>query len=595
MKANIVIVSALCLCFYTSKAQLNYTAVTNGLSTVSFEGGNTEMEIGDVDNDGDLDIISIGDHGSPNVNATEGGIMVWKNNGTGTAWSLLQNGNFGYGGCALGDVNNDGKMDIGYSMHHNYSATTFGDQIMEVALGNGSGSNWTPYDNGLATNGETYGMFGTDLADVNSDGLLDFGANSFGCCNGMRIYKNNGTGAWSQNWGVSGGNSGGLFKFGDFNNDGNVDFATSNEWGVIWKNTGAGQFTQSQMQTGFLPSSSGQYCDLIRYDIADVNNDGAKDVAIINILDSLVQVFTFSNSQNKWLNISNGLPVNHAYGSEVWNVALADMDMDGKCDMVLFQSDSILIYKGDGAGNWSKAGKINVAEAWYTAVNLGDFDHDGYTDIVYLGSPSIGGNNSFRVYLHNVASHALSIVPNFPQGNECFQPNSVQFIKWTSSVPSGPATITIEFSSTGNAGPWTALATNAPNSGIFQWTTPAVSSTNCFLRYTIKSGSSTQTVLLSAAFGIGSCTTPPTGVVYIPEAEDISIFPNPTGGEFTVVSPGSSVDAILVYNTVGQLVVRQSANGQRETVDMKNNSNGIYYCEVKVRGETLRKKIIISK
>ena len=70
MKTNIVIVSALCLCFCTSKAQLNYTAVTNGLSTVSFEGGNTEMEIGDVDNDGDLDIVSIGDHGSPNVNAT---------------------------------------------------------------------------------------------------------------------------------------------------------------------------------------------------------------------------------------------------------------------------------------------------------------------------------------------------------------------------------------------------------------------------------------------------------------------------------------------------------------------------------------------
>ena len=63
-------------CFF-SHAQFTYTQITNGLNTVTFEGGNSEIEVGDIDNDGDLDIVSIGDHGNPFINATESGIMVW--------------------------------------------------------------------------------------------------------------------------------------------------------------------------------------------------------------------------------------------------------------------------------------------------------------------------------------------------------------------------------------------------------------------------------------------------------------------------------------------------------------------------------------
>jgi hypothetical protein len=58
----------------------------------------------------------------PEVNATEAGIMLWKNNGDGTNWSLVKQGDFGYGGVALGDVNNGGVMDIGYG-YHNYGST----------------------------------------------------------------------------------------------------------------------------------------------------------------------------------------------------------------------------------------------------------------------------------------------------------------------------------------------------------------------------------------------------------------------------------------------------------------------------------------
>src|ERR1051326_2532952 len=98
---------------------LSYTLGTSGLDAVTFESGLTELEAGDVDGDGRIDLVTIGDHGSPNVNATEAGIMVWKSNGAGTDWSLVKQGNFGYGGGGPGGGDKDGRMDIRYATHTN--------------------------------------------------------------------------------------------------------------------------------------------------------------------------------------------------------------------------------------------------------------------------------------------------------------------------------------------------------------------------------------------------------------------------------------------------------------------------------------------
>ncbi len=590
MKKNIYTTVAVCLSFFCSQAQLTYTPITNGLNTILFEGGPTEIEVGDIDNDGDLDIVSIGDHGSPMINATETGIMVWKNNGTGTAWSQTQQGGFGYGGCALGDVNNDGKMDIGYSMHHNQSTTDFGDQIMEVALGNGAGTSWTPYDDGLATNGESWGMFGTDFADVNSDGLLDVGANAFGL-SGIHVYKNNGSGTWTQTWGMTGGNSKNAFMFGDFDNDGNTDLTAASELGIIWKNNGAGQF--SPMQNGFMPADTVQDYGYVCLAVGDVNNDGAKDIGVVDLFAPEVRVFTYNKSLSTWQNISNGLPVNTS--GSTWNIALDDMDMDGKCDVVLFEKDSIVIYKGDGAGNWTRSGMILVAEESYVAVRTGDFDHDGYTDIVYLGSSSIGGTNFLRVYLHAVSNPSLAILPNYPQGNECFQPNSVQFIKWQSSVPVGPsAQVTIEFSSAGNSGPWTNVASSIPNSGVYQWTTPAVSSTNCYLRFTISNGSSTQMVITSAAFGIGACTTS-TGINDPEEESGISIFPNPSAdGIFNIESAEFNVQSLEVHNLLGEKVTSEIINAKTRALNLSEAGTGVYFIQLTSGDKIYAKKVVVQ-
>ncbi|TAL62659.1 MAG: T9SS type A sorting domain-containing protein [Bacteroidetes bacterium] len=585
------LISGLLLYSVFSQAQLTYTQITGGLNAVSFESGYTELEVGDVDGDGDLDIVSIGDHGSPNINATEGGIMVWKNNGSGTSWSLAKTGNFGYGGVALGDVNNDGKMDIGYGMHHEYSSTDFGDQLLEVALGDGTGSNWTPYDDSLAgvAEGQSWGMFGIDFGDVNNDGLLDLASNSFGCCDGIWVYKNNGDGSWTMTDGNLGGNSEKWCQMGDFNNDGNIDIAASSQNGNVFKNDGLGNF--SSMQTG-LPSDW-----KMKFDIADVNNDGGKDIAVISSVSTSIIIYTYNKTLNTWQNISTGLPT-----SGILGVALDDMDMDGNCDLLAWTTTGITIYKGDGTGiNWTANGTIPVAtasNAGFRYAATGDFDHDGYTDIAYFGNT--GGNNSLKVFLHTVSNPALNIIPEFPKGYECFAQGSVQFVKWLSSVPSGPnATVSIDFSSTGAGGPWINVAINAPNNGTYQWIVPNVNSSNCFLKFTLIQSANSQSVILSNPFGIGTCITPPTAATR-PDVSNLmlDIYPNPFRESTTLAVQGWNIKVqdwqLQVFDVMGRTVHQQTLNSQVSDIS-PNLPAGIYFVEIRGGNNILNEKIVIIK
>jgi hypothetical protein len=268
--------------------------------------------------------------------------MVWFGDGAGN-WSVYQNGYFGYGGIAIGDVNGDGLWDIGYAMHHAYSSDDFGDQLIEVALGDGTGMNWTPWDDGLATNGETWGMFGTDFADVDNDGDLDIGSNSFGSGAGVHVYLNAGDGTWSQSFGFVGGNSALDFVFGDINNDGNADIAVSHAYGTIYFGDGTGGFA---LADGGLPSSSMNGTAL-----GDVDNDGGKDVSFITDYPAQgVQVWVWDEDLEQWINFSGSLPTTGGYQA----TQLCDMDADGYVDLIAFGSGTCRLWLGDGAGHWTQ-------------------------------------------------------------------------------------------------------------------------------------------------------------------------------------------------------------------------------------------------
>jgi hypothetical protein len=514
------------------------------------EGGRTEIEMGDVDNDGNIDLVSIGDHGSPLIGTDQHGIMVWFGDGTGS-WSVFQYGDFGYGGVALGDVNNDGFMDVGYGMHHNYSGVDLGDQILEVALGDGTGKMWTPWDDGLATNGEDWGMFCTDFGDVDNDGDLDVGSISFGCCAGIHVYLNNGDGTWTQSFGFVGGNSNMDFKFGDVNGDGNADFAVSHQNGTVYIGDGSGSFV---LGDGNLPSPG--LVGLSGVDLGDANGDGKDELSFANS-NGGVEVWAWQDT-NTWSSMSGTLPASGSYEFS----QLCDMDVDGNTDVVGFGTKTLTVWQGDGAGNWVQAATFSTYSPGYgEAFRVGgDADHNGFPDIVLVedeGSwPS--DHNRARFYKETSTPESLYIRPIYPRGGEKLYGGSIRFIRWITAVPESAAVVKLELSTQGPSGPWLPIADSLNDNGRHQWPViNYVNSDNCYVRYTVFSSGNSATCLTPAAFEIISPT-------FVTERDarrrfegiTMDLFPNPARRSVRVsfMLPKAEKTRLTVYDAAGRAV-----------------------------------------
>jgi hypothetical protein len=476
--------------------QVSYVESSGGLGVPELESGRTEVEMGDVNGDGHPDIVSIGDHGSPYVNTDEHGVMVWFGDGSGS-WSVHQEGDFGYGGVALGDVNNDGLMDVGYGMHHNWSETDFGDQLIEVALGDGSGLAWIPWDDGLATNGETWGMFGTDFADVDNDGDLDLVSNSFGAGAGVHVYLNQGDGTWQQSFGFLGGNSTMDVVFGDVDNDGNADFAVAQQNGTVYLGDGSGGFALHD--EGLPPAGS---MGRVGIALGDVDSDGGDDLSFVNSSGG-VEVWVWDDGQG-WLDRSGDLPSSGDYES----TQLCDMDGDGFMDVVAFGEGLITVWLGDGEGGWTETAQMTTPNPGYMdAFRVGgDADHNGYPDIIVVskeGGP-FDRTNHLRFFKEASTPAKLTIRAARPRPLRRWCVGSVRTIDWVSGVPGTDAgTVALELSIEGPDGPWTPVATGCPNNGRYQWVVSAPSpSDNCYIRYTVIAGEDSATAITPSAFEI---------------------------------------------------------------------------------------------
>lgn len=557
-----------------------YIESSTGMNDPEWESGKSELEFADINMDGFVDILTIGDHSSPSDRYGCHGIMVYFGDGTGS-WSLQMSGNFGYGGIAIGDANNDGIWDVGYGMHHAYSSSDFGDQLLEVALGDGTGMNWTPWDDGLATNGEDWGLFGTDFADVDNDGDLDIGTNSFGSGSGLHVYINQGDGTWVQSYGIMEGNSNHRFVFGDINNDGNTDFVVTHDAGIAFFGYGDGDFYNADYN---LPNYS---WPMIGPDLGDVNKDGGKDLAYINP-DGGIDVWTFDNGTSQWQDISGSLPASGDFQA----AELCDFNSDGTMDLAAFGDANLTIWKGivttdPESVSWEQV--FNTAtsnngdcSAFRTG---GDVDRNGYPDITLV--EKVGNwpsdKNVLKCFRETSPVFLHYIKAVYPRGNEIFKQGSVQFTDWITAVsPSSTAGVKIEYSLKGRNGPFIILTEDFANGGRYQWTIPqTLSSNNCYMRYTLIDGNDTLIALTPKAFTILG----EEGIEADFTADSTLVFPN-SQIQFTDQSLGmltswewdfdndGSVDAternpVHAYDTPGdytvKLTVSDGTNIQSET------------------------------
>jgi hypothetical protein len=581
MKASVVVIGlGLFACFSLSWS-LFYVESSNGLEPPAMEGGRTELEFCDINEDGKVDIVSIGDHGNPYINTDEHGIMVWFGDGQG-GWTVYQYGDFGYGGIAVGDANRDGHLDVGYGMHHNYSGTDLGDSMVEVALGDGTGRNWTPWDDGLGPPTGTWGMFCTDFADVNNDGWLDLIASTFGSGEGLRAYLNNRNGTWTQCYNSPGGNSQMDVVFGDVNNDGNVDFAAGHQSGTVFFGNGDGSFTLADHNLPS-PGNSGN----TGVALGDIDNDGGRELGFANAGGG-IEVWDWHADGDSWVSMRGGLPGSGSYEM----VQLCDMNSDGFLDVVAFGSHQGTVWTGDGAGNWTEAAGFSTPTPGYCEALRcgGDIDHNGLPDVVLVSDEGTwpSDRNHLRCFRETSVAESMRVVPVFPRGGEHVWGGSVQFIDWSCAVPpADTARVSLELSTTGSNGPWSAIADSLQNSGRFQWNVPNEPSADCYVRYTATSRHGVSVRVTPRPFTI----LRPTAVSELASGPgsrhlNASVCPNPAQGRaaLTYDLPSSGLVRVSLSDAAGRLLFKknQAASQGRHTMplDVRSLPSGIYFLRI---------------
>lgn len=302
------------------------------------EGGNSySLSLGDLNNDGILDLVTAGASGS------DGYVTVRLGSGTGSfGIATSYTSESGYStGVTLGDLNADGILDL--------VTTGITDGVAgyaNVRLGNGNGS----FGGATSYTTESALSSAITLADLNRDNILDLiTSGSNGALGGGTVTVRLGTGSGSfaaASSFATGLNLSRALSLGDLNGDGILDIATAgmNNFGVgyasVQLGTGNGSFgSATSFTTETAPSQA--------IALGDLNGDGALDL------------------------ITAGEGFSDGYTT---------------------------IRLGSGSGTFGSATSY-VSESWLSrTISLGDLNSDGTLDIVTAGlNDSMGGGATTRL------------------------------------------------------------------------------------------------------------------------------------------------------------------------------------------------------
>ena len=136
------------------------------------------------------------------------------------------------------------------------------------------------------------------------------------------------------------------------------------------------------------PLSSAAGTSVSNVVLADMNLDGRLDVVTTNPSDNVVSVL---------LGLGNGrfaAPLDAPAGVPEGPLAVGDVDRDGKPDVVLASDGGISVMFGTGTGGFRSLGVITSSPS-RNMVRLADFDRDGYLDVMTGRHVKFGNGNTF--------------------------------------------------------------------------------------------------------------------------------------------------------------------------------------------------------
>ena len=307
---------------------------------------------------------------------------------------------------ALADVNGDGKVDIVVS-NCGSEFDCFGHGSVGVLLGNGDGT-FQPavtYDVG------SLGAAGIAIADVNSDGKPDVlvatgGCRSPGCYNPPKVVVllGNGDGTFQSpvaydSGGSSMSSAATAIAIADVNGDHRLDVLVAN------CNPGLSYCDGNASVGVLLGNGDGTFQPVVTYPsggadarsvaIADLNGDGKPDVVVVN--SKTLGVLLGNGDGSFQAAITTEFPPN--VGSFI--VRVADVNGDGKPDLVV-GAGGVGVLLGNGDGTFSPVVTYNP-DLLLDWVAIADVNGDGRPDIVFTDGVNAG------VLLNNIGAPATTI------------------------------------------------------------------------------------------------------------------------------------------------------------------------------------------
>lgn len=394
----------------------------------------------DYDNDDDLDLYLTNGYGSSNG--------LFRNDGDGDFEDVTASagvaGGFGNSGVLVADIDNDGFSDIFLTgeghlvgpaqtpnrLYHNNGDGTFS----EIAA---------PADAGSA--------LGASFGDINGDGFLDLFVASpghipflvgTGESHPNKLYLNNGDLSFtdiSQSAGIEGlypaasglvSDGACVSAFTDYDQDGDADILVGNcnafpEGATngtmppvrptpfnLYRNNGDSTFTDVATSAGL--NVPGFWMGLA---LGDYDNDGDIDffATSTGTFNGLLHVLMSNNGDGTFTNVGDSAGV--AASEFGWGATMADFDNDG--DLDLYQVGSLplfgavgpagspgRLYFNDGAGSFvdetDNNSGANLSMRYTSGVVQGDYDSDGFADLVVMTAPWFGNpTDGAPVLLHN--------------------------------------------------------------------------------------------------------------------------------------------------------------------------------------------------
>lgn len=298
---------------------------------------------------------------------------------------------------ACGDFNGDGYLDIVLT------GKAAGVDKTWLYLNDGQGGFTLAENTGLDK-----GFIHSSIAvgDYDGDGDLDLAIQGWSPVDGKNVqqayvYQNNGQGVFTQAATLDG-RSNGVIEFGDYDNDGKMDvLQVGHKDGLgakvtIWHNEGNNAFTDINNTTLFLMSDG-------EARFGDYDNDGNLDILVNGWQQAHVYKGDGKGGFTEQTDIAlTGYGQSFAY----W----VDYDRDGNLDILLgglkegaFFTD---VWKGNGTNAFTKV-DLGLPGVQVGPIRTGDCDHDGYTDFFISGW---NGAGSFAVYKNDGTNTAFTPV-----------------------------------------------------------------------------------------------------------------------------------------------------------------------------------------